>query len=199
MFNAIRTGIIEPGKIAFIICTLSIFCLINKAFCQENMPSPKTASISIKTVDKNEKTDSKMWQTIWGKKSRDALLLGMWSIHLKGSGEYFGNGDSNEQNNLLGIQYYGLTAGTFINSYDDRSWFFGPAREVYSRKIAENTSLDIGYRLGLLYGYGGHLPNVGGISLFAAGTFGFSWHRLAVDIMIIPVGVISGGFRINFD
>lgn len=163
------------------------------------MSSPKTTAISIETVDKNEKTDSIMWQTILGKKARDALLLGMWSIHLKGSGEHFGNGNSNEQNNLLGIQYYGLAVGTFINSYDDRSWFFGPVREVYSRKISENTRLDIGYKLGLLFGYGDHMPNVGGTSLFGAGTFGFSWHRLGADIMIIPTGVISGGFRIDFD
>ena len=180
-----------------------MFCLINTAFCQENMPSPNSVSNNIETIDKNEKqsekTDSNMRQTIWGNKARDALLLGMWSFHLTGSGEYMGDGGSNEQNHLLGIQYYGLTAGTFLNSHDDRAWFFGPAREVYSRKITENTRLDIGYRFGPLYGYGDDLPKLGGISLFGAGTFGFSWHKLGVDIMIIPVGVITGGFRVDFN
>jgi len=140
-----------------------------------------------------------MWRKTWGNKARDALLVGMWSVHLKGSGEYWGDGGSNEQNHLLGIQYYGLAAGTFINSHDDHAWFFGPAREVYSRQITEFTRIDIGYKLGPLYGYGDDLPNVGGISLFAAGILGFSWDRLGFDIMIIPVGVISGGFRFNFD
>ncbi len=140
-----------------------------------------------------------MWQKIWGEKSRDALLLGMWSIHLKGTGEYFGSGKSNEQNKLLGIQYYGLSAGTFVNSHDDRSWFFGPSRKVYSRKFSQNTCLDVGYALGLLYGYGDSLPNIDKVSLYAAGTVGFSWHRLGFDITIIPIGVIAGSFRINFD
>ncbi len=167
------------------------------------MPSQDSVSINVETVDNDEKqngkTDSDKWQTIWGNKARDAVLLGMWSFHLSGSGESLGDGGSNEQNNLLGIQYYGLTAGTFINSHDDRAWFFGPAREVYSRELSENTRLDIGYKLGPLYGYGDDLPKLGGISLFGAVTFGFSWHKLGVDIMIIPVGVITGGFRINFD
>jgi hypothetical protein len=34
---------------------------------------------------------------------------------LNGTGEYFGDGRNNDQNHLAGIQYYGLTAGTFIN------------------------------------------------------------------------------------
>jgi hypothetical protein len=167
------------------------------------MPSQNSVSINIETFDndekQNEKTDSNKWRTIWGNKARDAVLLGMWSIHLSGSGEYLGDGSSNDQNNLLGIQYYGLALGTFMNSHNDPSWFFGPAREVYSRELSENTRLDIGYKFGPLYGYEEHLPNIGGISLFAAGTFGFSWYKFGVDIMIIPVGVITGGFRINFD
>lgn len=190
-------------KIIFLICTLSICGLINNAFCQENIPSPNSVSIDIASADKNdpqhEESDADRWQKIWGKKSRNALLLGMWSYHLSGSGEYLGDGGSNEQNNLLGIQYYGLAAGTFMNSHDDPSWFFGTAREVHSRQINEDTRLDIGYKLGPLYGYKDHLPNIGGISLFAAGTFGISWEKLGIDIMIIPVGVITGGFRIDLE
>ncbi|KPK00274.1 MAG: hypothetical protein AMJ60_01865 [Desulfobacterales bacterium SG8_35] len=86
-----------------------------------------------------------------------------------------------------------------MNSHDDRAWFFGLAREVYSRKIADDTRLDIGYKFGPLYGYEDDLPNIGGISFAAGGTFGISWKKIGVDIMIIPVGIITGGFRINFD
>lgn len=190
-------------KIIFLICTLSIFSLLNDAFCQENMPSQDSVSVHFENIDKNEKqnetADSNRWRQIWANKARNALLLGMWSFHLSGSGESLGDGGSNEQNRLLGIQYYGLTAGTFINSHDDRAWFFGPAREVYSRKISEDTRLDIGYKFGPLYGYGDDLPNIGGMSLFGAVTFGFSWKKLGIDIMIIPVGVITGGFRIDLE
>ena len=75
-----------------------------------------------------------------------ALLLGMWSIHVDGTGEYFGDGRNNDQNHLAGIQYYGLTAGTFINSKDDRAYHAGLAREVYSHNYSENTLFDIGYK-----------------------------------------------------
>jgi hypothetical protein len=194
---------INLKHLLFIFCTLLIFCPIKTACCQEKIPSPNPVSINDETVDKNEKqkdkTDSNMWRKIWGKKSRDALLLGMWSVHINGSGEYFKDGGSNEQNYLLGIQYYGLAVGTFFNSQDDRAWFFGPAREVYSREITENTCLDIGYKFGPLYGYDDNLPNIGGISFAAAVTFGISWKKIGIDIMIIPVGIITGGFRINFD
>ena len=191
-------------KIIFLICTLAISGLINDAFCQENMPSPGSVSIDIEPADKNDKhneeSGSNRWQKILGKKSRNALLLGMWSLHLTGSGEYWNDkGGSNEQNHLFGLQYYGITAGTFINSHDDRAWFAGLTRDVYSRKISEETRFDIGYKLGPLFGYGDDLPSVGGMSLFAAGTFGISWYGLGIDIMIIPVGVITGGFRIDIE
>ena len=198
LMKIIQQAIIST-QFTFIICALSNCCHINNAFCQENIPPLKKAPISTEAVEKTEVTDPTMWQKIWGKKSRDALLLGMWSIHLKGSGEYFGgSGESNEQNKLLGIIYNGIGAGTFSNSHDDRSWFIGIGRDVYSRELAENTRLDISYRLGPLYGYGDSLPNVGKISLFAAGTFSFSWYNLGFDKMVIPIGVITCGFRINF-
>ncbi len=168
------------------------------------MPRPNSVSIASESAGRNDKqnaeSDSNRWQKIWGKKSRDALLLGMWSFHLRGTGEYWNDkGGSNEQNHLFGIQYYGLTTGTFINSHDDRAWFIGLAREVYSRKISADTRLDIGYKFGPLFGYGDDLPSVGGMSLFAAGTFGISWHGLGIDLMIIPVGVIAGSFRIDIE
>ena len=191
-------------KIIFLICTISIYGLIDNAYCQDNIPSPNSVSMEIESVDREDKqdeeSDSNKWQKIWGEKSRDALLLGMWSIHLRGTGEYWKkDGGSNEQNHLFGIQYYGLTAGTYINSHDDRAWFVGLTREVYSRKISEDARLGIGYKFGPLFGYGDDLPNVGGMSVFGAGTFGITWHGLGIDIMIIPVGVITGGFRIDIE
>ena len=136
---------------------------------------------------------------VWGKSARDGLLLGMWSLHLKGTGETFKKGGSNEENHLFGFRYRGFTGGTFMNSHDDRSWFVGVAREIYSRQLTSSWRFDMGYMLGPLYGYGDRLPNVGGVSLFGAGTFGFSWRRFGLDFSIIPVGVVTGGFRINFD
>lgn len=190
-------------KTIFFISVFSICFFINNAFCQENEPSQNPGLNNIETADnykkREEKSDSNIWQTIWGIKARDALLLGMWSIHVDGTGEYFGNGSNNDQNHLLGIQYYGLTAGTFINSKNDRAWYLGPARELYSHNFTDDTRFDIGYKFGLLYGYGDDLINVGGMSIFAAAVFGISWKRLGFDLSIIPAGVITGNFRVDID
>jgi hypothetical protein len=191
------------AKTIFFISVFSICFFINNALCQENKPSQNSGSNNIETEDnykrREEKSDSNIWQKIWGIKARDALLLGMWSIHVDGTGEYFGNGSNNDQNHLLGIQYYGLTAGTFINSKNDRAWYLGPARELYSLNFTDDTRFDIGYKFGLLYGYGDDLINVGGMSIFAAAVFGISWKRLGFDLSIIPAGVITGNFRIDID
>jgi hypothetical protein len=190
---------VSTGKVVLITYMLAIFCIANEGFCQENVPSPETATTATEDSEKNEEADSEIWQKIWGEKSENAVLMGMWSIHLKGSGEYFGgSGESNEQNKLIGIVYNGIGAGTFINSHDERSWLIALGRNVYSRELAENTRLDVGYRVGPLYGYGDSLPNLGKVSLFGAGTISFSWYIFGIDIMVIPIGVVTGGFRINF-
>jgi hypothetical protein len=123
----------------------------------------------------------------------------MRSIHLDGTGEYFGNGSNNDKGHLLGIRYYGLTAGTYINSKDDRSWILGPAREVYSRDFSDDGRFDIGYSFGLLYGYGDELTNLGGMSVFAVATFGITWHKMGFDVGVIPVGIFTANFRIDID
>jgi hypothetical protein len=91
-------------KIILLIAAFSICFSINNAFCQENKPSPNSGPINIEEADnsesREEKSDSNIWQKIWGVKARDALLLGMWSIHLDGTGEYFGDGRNNDQNHF---------------------------------------------------------------------------------------------------
>jgi len=152
------------------ILLISVFLncfVINIGFCQDRSPSPNSVSFNPEIGDKSEtyenpekKTEPSFWRKVWGKKARNAALLGMWSIHVDGTGEYFGNGSNNDQGELVGIQYWGLAAGTFMNSKDDRAWFFGPAREVYSYNFTDFSRFDIGYKFGLLYGYGDDLINV---------------------------------------
>jgi len=182
-------------KAIFFICAISICLFINNAFGGEIDPSSNSDSANSAATEHtyilDEIVESEYWPKIWGEKARDSLLLGMYSIHLDGTGDYWGNGSNNDQGHMLGIRYYGLTAGTFINSEDDRAWFLGPAREVYSR--------DIGYSFGLLYGYGDDLINLGGMSVFAAATFGITWHKMGFDIGVIPVGILTANFRIDLD
>jgi hypothetical protein len=187
----------------YLVCLFSGICLVNTAYCQDSPAQQIDHQNNNKVIRKEENakknTNKSIWQKIKGKKARDALLLGMWSIHADGTGEYFGDGRNNDQNHLAGIQYYGLTAGTFINSKDDRAWYAGLAREVYSRDFSESTRFDIGYKFGLLYGYGDDLMNVAGMSVFAGAYFGLSWKRAGIDIGLIPAGVITASFRIDID
>lgn len=182
-----------------LICLFACTCLVNTAYCQDPPAQQTDHPNNNKVIQKEENTDKSFWEKVKGKKARDALLLGMWSIHVDGTGEYFGDGRNNDQNHLAGIQYYGLTAGTFINSKDDRAYYAGLAREVYSHNYSNNTRFDISYKFGLLYGYGDDLINVAGMSVFAGTYFGISWKRAGLDIGLIPAGVITANFRIDID
>ena len=225
IFFAITRTIQANGSplrhLTFLVILLSMHCFVNSAIGeQDNSPQlldPNYIEFEVYNEELAEESDpnysefvaqgeeytvqseKSFWGKIWGKKARDAVLLGMWSLHLDGTGEFFGDGRNNDEGYLIGAQYYGIAAGTFINSHDDRAWFIGPAREVYSHNFSENSRMDIGYRFGLLYGYGDDLTNIGGMSVYAAGVLGFSWKRIGVDIGVIPVGIITGSFRIDID
>ena len=187
----------------FLIAAISTCLFITNAFGGEINSSPNSDATDNATTKHtyilDEIANSEWWPKVWGKKARDAMLLGMYSIHLDGTGDYFGTGGNNDQGHLLGMRYYGLTAGTFINSKDDRAWFLGPAREVYSRNFSDDGRFDIGYSFGLLYGYGDELTNLGGMSVFAAATFGITWHKMGFDFGIVPVGILTANFRIDID
>jgi len=195
--------ILSMKKAIFFFCAISICFFVNTAFGGEINSSPNSDSSDSASTEHSyildEIAESEYWPKIWGKKARDSLLLGMYSIHLDGTGDYWGNGSNNDQGHMLGIRYSGLTAGTFINSKDDRAWFLGPAREVYSRDFSDDGRFDIGYSFGLLYGYGDELTNLGGMSVFAAATFGITWHKMGFDIGVIPVGIFTANFRIDID
>ena len=190
-------------KAIFLIAAISTCLFITNAFGGEINSSPNSDATDNATTKHtyilDDIANSEWWPKVWGKKARDAMLLGMYSIHLDGTGDYFGTGGNNDQGHLLGMRYYGLTAGTFINSKDDRAWFLGPAREVYSRDFSDDGRFDIGYSFGLLYGYGDELTNLGGMSVFAAATFGITWHKMGFDFGVVPVGILTANFRIDID
>ena len=190
-------------KAIFLSCAISICLFVTPAFCGEINNPPNSDTIDRASAEHSyildQIAESEYWPKIWGIKARDALLLGMRSVHLDGTGEYFGNGSNNDKGHLLGVRYHGLTAGTYINSKDDRTWLLGPAREVYSRGFSDDGRFDIGYSFGLLYGYGDELTNLGGMSVFAAATFGITWHKMGFDLGVIPVGIFTANFRIDID
>jgi len=183
-----------------LVLLFSVCTVIHPVFGGENgVPVASDANAVRPIVNPEGRTGSTFWQKIWGQRPRDALFLGMWSIHLDGSGEYFGTGDNNDQQYLIGMQISGLAGGRFINSHMDRCWYFGPSREVYSRYLSDNTRFDIGHKFGLLYGYGDDLPNIAGMSVFWEAFFSLSWKRVGIDLGILPTYNITANFRIDID
>lgn len=84
---------------------------------------------------------------LWGEKEPSTLYLGMWSTHLT-------DPDLDVQNNwLIALNIEGFFLGTFINSYDERSWAAGIERRVWSIGKQNGLNASLGYRLGLMTGY----------------------------------------------
>jgi hypothetical protein len=110
-----------------------------------NTEAPRSEAAS--TRDEQKDRGHGWRDVILGEPSQNKLYVGMWSDHfLKGNEEY------ETENNLIGISYGGYFFGTFINSYDDRTWSGGVQRDFY-RNRWRRLKLDSGYRAGLLYGY----------------------------------------------
>ncbi len=135
----------------------------------------------------------KTWKLIKGKPTRNAVILGMFSKHTSKTRR-------NEDNHMVGIQYKGYTAGSFINSYHDRTYFAGVSREVWQKKINDNFYINFHYRAGLLHGYGDHYPDFIGLTPVILPIIGFDYKGKAIDITIIPDDkpIFCINFRINF-
>jgi hypothetical protein len=165
-------------------------------------PADKTLDISISEneMDSDSLTAEAVWQSIKGRKAVDALMLAMWSFHFDATGSLFGDGRVNEVNNLAGLQLYGFNAGTLISSHYDRAYFLGVSRRVYTKYYWDDeVRMDIGYNAGLLYGYGDELYNIGGFSAYVVPNVGFTFKGIGIDFGFVPVGVLSVGFRVDFD
>lgn len=138
-------------------------------------------------------TDS--WNTIKGKPARNSVSIGMYSYHTSSKRKTM-----NQKNNLVGVEYKGIAAGTFNNSYRKQSYFIGVARKIYTKQFTKDISMDLKYRLGLVYGYGDKYPNLAGISPLILPMVGTNYKRYGLDLIVIPskTPVFAGSFRIGF-
>ena len=102
-------------------------------------------------IEMPQETEQSGWRRfgdfVVGQPADDTIYLGMWSYHFIDNDD-----DYQTTHNLLAITYHGFFGGTFINSLDDRAWGAGVQRDVYGTELGI-FSMEIGYRLGLLYGY----------------------------------------------
>jgi len=92
MNRSLFRGLLTLFIIAFVIIQTPAFCETRptptSSNNEQNEPDPPSQAVS-------ESTEKDFWETLKGNRARDALLLGMWSLHLDGTGEYFGDGRRN--------------------------------------------------------------------------------------------------------
>lgn len=132
------------------------------------------------------------WKTLKGQAADDMVHMGLWSQHISPSRDY------NEDNQLVGLQYKGYFAGTFLNSYEKRTVMAGIARTVATKKLfKKRVTVDLGYRLGMMYGYDSEtsIPNIAGFTVLPAMVLGLSYKGFGIDISH-PVG--SNAVTLNF-
>lgn len=100
-------------KFVLLLAALLLFGDSLVCLCAEPLPQPCTqplAGSDCSNTGVSDRSDDPEWlETMKGRKARDAILLGMWSLHIDGSGRNTGEGDNDENNRLIGVQYYGLT------------------------------------------------------------------------------------------
>lgn len=151
-------------------------------------------------TQQTETNTTSWWSAIVGCPAPEPRLhIGMWSKH-------FTPKDRNNQNDLFGIGYKGLFAGTLVNSYYVRAYAIGMERFWFTKQLSvkHDISYQLGYRLGLVTGYQGH--DLTGIQSlrdspvipFVQAIFDVNWKHLGWEVSIPDPYVISMGFYIRF-
>jgi hypothetical protein len=136
----------------------------------------------------------KVLSFLWGAPEPSALYLGMWSTHLT-------DPDLDVANNwLIGLNFRGYFLGTFMNSYDKRSWATGVERRIFSLGKQNQLNASLGYRLGLMTGYEDRFTPFFGNSPII--VFPQLYSNIAYDHIGVQLSyswsVVTAGFYIRF-
>ena len=119
------------------------------------------------------------------------------------------NGDPNEENNLVAIEYNRWAFATFVNSHSERSWAFGYYVFDFNRQLSERWYWDAGIPIGIASGYDSDkTSNVDGLTPFASASTGVGYQinndlNFGVNLSLLPTdngGVLvpEGRFKFRF-
>jgi len=126
----------------------------------------------------------------WGTPEPSTLYLGMWTKH-------FHPGFTDNQ--LVAVNFHGYFAGTFLNSWHDRSFAAGVERSVHQGSVGDAGAYSVGYRLGVINGYDSRLIRGAGstpVVPFAQVIGNASWKRVGVQGSYCWL-VVTGGFFVR--
>lgn len=127
-----------------------------------------------------------------GEPAQDTIYSGMLSHHLVDGMHY------REVNNLLGVQYHGLFAATFANSYSQQTVVAGIARTIYKADLFKKFQYTLGYKLGPMYGYHTKgVPTIDRFTVLPMAVNSINYKMIGVDLNLVPGNVISFGLHFN--
>lgn len=105
--------------------------------------------VSAGTIEKTNTEQSGIFDSLKGQPTENQFFLGMFTLHLNSKSRRI----RNWKQNLIGLQYKDFYVSTFKNSFYNRTWAAGMARNLYTKQLSNQWDMTTGYRLGLAYGY----------------------------------------------
>jgi len=148
------------------------------------------SSLSISSKDNKQS----IWTWLKGEEPESHLYLGMLTWHFNSKSRH----EDRWQNQLIAGNYKSFFAGTFLNSFSDRTYVAGIQRNVFKR--GDNIKgYEIGYRAGGIYGYEerfGHIAKTLPVLPLIQPYIAFQYRRVGVEFSYIGV-VLTAEFFIR--
>lgn len=136
------------------------------------------------------------WKNIIkGEPAYDALLIGMQAMHTDPHRD-----DRNNTNNMLALQYGGISAGRFVNSWHNETCFLVASRRFWEKRFTKDVSLDLQYKAGIMHGYYDKAPvRLGWAEPVILPVIGLNYKSSGADFWVIPslYPVFAVNFRIG--
>lgn len=169
---------------SLLLCITSLSSVYAETVKENKLELQETQSTN---VDANKESILSM---LWGKKSENKLYLGMFTLHVNPSS--FKRDNWNQQ--LIGIQYNGFSAFTLVNSFYNRTYMIGVSRTILTKEYT-NWDINLGYHLGLIYGYKPRQAPFSSLSPIIPGPIPFVSttykKRFGVEFELVPDPAIS--------
>lgn len=113
--------------------------------------------------------------------------------------KHFSKHDYRENHKIVGLQYKGFWVTTFQNSHDRQVVAVCVARTLKEKMLKKNWKLNVGYKIGPMYGYREGAPDLDGFSILPIVTVGLSYKDVGISTNFVPGNVISWYGYVNFD
>ncbi|RMH16782.1 MAG: hypothetical protein D6698_09240 [Gammaproteobacteria bacterium] len=196
--------LVRPGWVRAMLVPFAVIMLLGvfAQFCRADQFDDRRRPVAgaARPAGSNQQSKGNALLTfIYGKAPKNGIVYLPFGMHTQSKSKDVST------NNLISITYNSLSAGTFINSFHERTWHFGVTRTIYSTH-----GFGIDYFAGVLYGYKGKLARVNHIPFRNSFLFKYNltpgaslnvWfeptNHLQLQILYTPLVILSG-VKYNF-